>query len=141
MGRGRTLARAVAELKALPRDNFERCTALPILIQFRIEASKEPVSPADEEFLMTTQEIVKMFEQEAEQRGELRGEQRGELRGERRALERQRNMVLRLLRQKFGELPSSVITRVHVADVNALERFADKLLFANTAEDIIADEP
>ncbi len=129
MGRGRTLRRAVEDLKKLSEDDFERCTALPILVRFRIEAAAEPVSTVDEEFLMNTQEVMDMFEQRAEQRGEQRG------------LVRQRKMVLRQLRRKFGDLPEAILARVDAADADTLDRFADKLLFAASPQEVVADEP
>jgi hypothetical protein len=135
MGQGRTLARAVAELKTLPEDEFERCIALPLLVRYRIEAANEPVSPVDEEFLMNTQEIMDMFERRAELRGEQRGELRGVQRGE---LQGQRKAVLLLLRQKFGRLPDDVVTRVEDADVPLLEQLVGKAIFAQSLDEVFA---
>ncbi|MBK9265685.1 MAG: DUF4351 domain-containing protein [Polyangiaceae bacterium] len=50
-------------------------------------------------------------------------------------------MLLRQLRRKFGELPEAVLARVEAADADTLDRFADKVLVARTAEEVIADEP
>lgn len=127
MGRGRTLRRAVSELKALSDEDFELCIALPILVRYRIEAAAEPVSPADEEFVMNTQEIMDRFQREAEQRGERRGELRG-----------RRNTILHLLRRKFGELPPNITARIQAANADMLEKLEDKLLFASSLEDVFA---
>ena len=131
MGRGRTLGRAIQELRTLSDDEFEKCIALPLLVRYRIEAATEPASPVDEEFLMNSQEIVDMLERRAELRGEHRGELRGELRGERKA-------ILRQLRRKFGELPEHVVVRVEAADAKTLEQLEDKVLFAASLEDVFA---
>jgi hypothetical protein len=125
MGRGRTLRRAVADLKGLSDDDFERCIALPILVRFRIEAAAEPVSPVDKEFLMNSQEIMDMIEQRAEQRGRRSSVLR---------------LLLRQLRQKFGELPEHMVARVQAADAETLERFADKLLSANSLDEVVSEE-
>jgi hypothetical protein len=145
MGRGRTLKRAIAELKTLSEGEFERHVALPLLIRYRFEVAQAPVSPADEEFLMTSQEAMALYEQRVElrgeQRGELRGEQRGELRGELRGLlQGQRTTVLRMLRRKFGELPEKIVARIQAAETEALEQFEDKLLFAKTLDEVFASQ-
>ena len=73
---------------------------------------------------MNTQEALEMFQRQTELQGELKGELKG-----------RRNLVLHQLRRKFGELPEAVISRVQAADPDTLERFADKLLFANSLEE------
>jgi len=119
MGRGRTLERAIAQLKTLADDEFERCIALPLLVRYRIEATSEPISSADEEFLMNTQEIMDMYERRAELQG-------------------QRKTVLRLLQRKFGVLPEDVVARVQSADARLLEQLEDKVLFASSVEEVFA---
>jgi hypothetical protein len=123
MGRGRTLERAVAELKTLSDDEFEKCIALPLLVRYRIEAANEPVSPADKEFLVNTQEIMDMYERRAELRGKLQAH---------------REVALRLLRRKFGELPGDVVARVENADAQTLEQLEDKVLFAQSLDEVFA---
>ncbi len=125
MARGRTLQRALQELKALSDDEFEKCIALPLLVRYRLEVATAPVSPADEEFLMNTQETYEMFVQ----RIKLDGKRDGKLEG-------MRETVLRLLRRKFGALPDDVVTRVQNADTALLEMLEDKVLFANTLDDM-----
>jgi hypothetical protein len=85
--------------------------------------SSEPILLADQEFLMNTQEIMDMYERQAEQRGE----QRGKLHGH-------REVVLRQLRRKFGELPEDVVARVQNADPHLLEQLEDNVLFGNSLE-------
>jgi hypothetical protein len=70
---------------------------------------------------MNTQEIMDKMEQRAEQRA-------------------QRSIVLRQLRRKFGELPEHVMARVQAADTDTLDRYTDKLLFANSLDEVISDE-
>lgn len=123
LGRGRTQRRALAELEGLSEDEFEKCTALPLLVQFRLEVASTPVSPADEEFLMNTQETYEMFVQRVELRGELDG---------------QRKTVLRQLRRKFGVLPDELVMRVQNADPALLEKLEDRVLFAQSLDEMFA---
>ncbi|UQA63632.1 DUF4351 domain-containing protein [Polyangium aurulentum] len=122
MGRGRTLRRAVAELLALPDDDIERCIALPILVRYRIESASQPSTHADEEFLMSTQDVLKVWEKQVEERG---------------AREGQRRVLLRLLRSRFGELPKTALARIEAADSEELDRWAERVLSAQTAEDVL----
>lgn len=121
LGRGQTLRGAIAELKTLDDAAIEKCIAIPLLIRYRIEAVNERASPADEEFIVDTQEFIDMLER--------RGELRGELRGERKA-------VLRLLRRKFGEVSEDIMTRVQNADAQLLEKLEDNVLFANSIDEV-----
>jgi hypothetical protein len=74
-----------------------------------------------------------LYEQRVELRGEQRGEQRGLLKG-------QRTTVLRQLRRKFGELPEKIVARIQAAETEALEQFEDKLLFAQTLDEVFVVE-
>lgn len=121
MGRGRTLQRAIRELKTLSDDEFEKCIALPILVRFRFEVASEQDSPEKQEFLMNTQETFEMFVQRVELSGKLYG---------------QRETVLRLLRRKFGALPEDVVTRIQNADAALLEQLEDKVLFAKSLDEM-----
>ena len=127
--RGQTQRRALAELKLLSDDEFEKCIALPLLVRYRIEVARDPVSPVDQEFLMNTQETYEMFVQritrDSEQRGKLDGMREGH-----------RETVLRLLRRKFGALPDQVVTRVQNADTALLEQLEDRVLFAKSLDEM-----
>jgi hypothetical protein len=60
MGAGRTLTKAIAEIKALPKDAPERVLALPILLRLRFEIAADPHdrTPDEQEVFMSTQDIV-----------------------------------------------------------------------------------
>lgn len=124
MGRGRTLRRAVAELLSLPEDDIERCIALPILVRYRIEVASQPATRADEEFLMSTQDVLKVWEKQVEERG---------------AREGQRRILLRQLRTRFGEVPRTIVLRIEAADSAELDRWAERVLSAHTAEEVVAE--
>lgn len=69
-----------------------------------------------------------------ERTGEKRGEKRGEQRGEQRVLERQ-------LRRRFGSLPGWVEQRLAAADSATLEDWAEKVLDAESLEQIFSFHP
>jgi hypothetical protein len=70
-GAGRVLARAIAELRALPDDAPERLLAMPILLRLRLElpADRARRSADDEEFEMSTQDIVEVWTQKVKEEG------------------------------------------------------------------------
>ncbi|MDO3647508.1 Rpn family recombination-promoting nuclease/putative transposase [Nocardia mangyaensis] len=80
------------------------------------------MDPQVREAMMTTAEKL-------EARGEARGEVRGEVRGAARAL-------LALLSAKFGEVPEEVTARVRSATLAELDRCVDRILTAETVEDV-----
>src|SRR5690349_13514757 len=69
MGAGKTLKRAIAELAALPPDAPERTLAMPVLLRYRLDVPSDPKqrTSEDEEFLMSTQDIVEAWKQEQRQ--------------------------------------------------------------------------
>ncbi|WP_437630658.1 DUF4351 domain-containing protein [Sorangium sp. So ce854] len=54
--------------------------------------------------------------------------------------EGERAILLRQLRARFGELPDAAVARVEGAETAALERWAERVLSANTLADVL-DEP
>jgi hypothetical protein len=66
--------------------------------------------------------------QEGRQEGHQEGRQEGEM-----------VMLRRLLTQRFGPLPDGVEQRLHAATVQALERWADRVLDAQHLDDVFRD--
>ncbi|KYF58941.1 hypothetical protein BE08_05670 [Sorangium cellulosum] len=54
--------------------------------------------------------------------------------------EGERAILLRQLRARFGDLPDAAVARVEAAETAALERWAERVLSANTLADVL-DEP
>ena len=48
-------------------------------------------------------------------------------------------MLLRLLRRKFGELPEEAIARVRAASREDLDSWADSILFADSLDKVLAN--
>ncbi|AUX42826.1 uncharacterized protein SOCE26_042610 [Sorangium cellulosum] len=52
-------------------------------------------------------------------------------------LEGQRGMLLRLLRQRFGELPEPIEARIHAADAGQIDGWTERVLTAPTLDDVL----
>jgi hypothetical protein len=78
--------------------------------------------------------------EQGEARGELKGEARGELRGKALGLlEGQARSLRKLMQRKFGPLPAAVEAAIGTASLEQLDRWLDRVLFAETAEDTIRE--
>jgi predicted transposase/invertase (TIGR01784 family) len=92
---------------------------LPVLRQITADA-------ADEADMQT---IAEMFEERGWEKGRQEGRQEGLLVGE-------RNLLLRMLRRRFGEVTPVALARITTADQPALERWAEQLLTAATLDEV-----
>jgi len=131
LGAGLVLKQAVAELKALQAEAPERILALPLLVRLRREVPTNPAEQTsdDQEFLMQTQDIVETWRQEAVQEGRQEGRQRLQ------------EVLLRLLRQRFGseEVDDQVEQRVATASIEQIETWTGRVLSAATLSELLAD--
>ena len=165
LGARAVLRQAIAELKALPADAPERMLALPLLVQYRVTAESEPDmrTPEDEEFLMDTAgiaDIVETWRQLAVQEGVVKGFKQGLSQGLEeglskgleqglnegvrqglaQSLERERKLMLRLLRQCFGEqVDSDTVRRVQSASAEQIEGWLERVISAATLAEVLAD--
>jgi hypothetical protein len=139
LGAGSVLRQAIAELEVLPADAPERVLALPILVRLRLAALSDPATQTsdDEEFLMSTQDIVEMWRQEAIQEGVKQGLERGVKQG----LERgERQLLLRLLQRRFGDqVDAATERRLEAASARQIEIWAERVLSAGTLAELLAD--
>jgi hypothetical protein len=53
----------------------------------------------------------------------------------------QRDYLIRLLSQRFGELPEPVLARIRYADVVLLDRWFDRGITAPSLDAVFVDEP
>jgi hypothetical protein len=70
------------------------------------------------------QDLIQQLEAEGEAKGRL---------------EHAREMLLRLLRVRFGEIPGSTIEQMQGAELAELDRWAERVLTAATVEEIFAE--
>jgi hypothetical protein len=166
LGAGSTLKQAIAELQALPTDAAERRLALPVLLRLRLTVPTDPAQQTsdDQEFLMNTQDIVETWRREAiqegvqqglaqgvqqglaqgVQQGLAQGVQQGLAQGVQQGLaqgvERERKLLLRLLRRRFGaEVDGETERRVAAAPAEQIEVWAERVLSASTLAELLAD--
>jgi Domain of unknown function (DUF4351) len=124
LGKGRTLARAMADVKPLPEDAWERSIAVPLLVHFRFDVIRAASHPEKD----MSAEIEAWFE---EYKHQLRSE--GHKEGHK---EGERQLLLRLLRVRFGDLPAQIVSRVKTADVNHIERWGERILHAQSLDSV-----
>ncbi len=130
LGAGSVLKKAIAELQALPADAPERRLALPVLLRLRLTVPADPAQQTsdDQEFLMNTQDIVETWRQQAIEEAVKQG------------VERERKLLLRLLRRRFGaEVDGEIERHVAAAPVELIEIWAERVLSAATLAELLAD--
>jgi hypothetical protein len=133
MGRDRVFSEALADWNNLPPDAHERCIAHPLLVHFHFEV----VDPTPDEQPMS-EEIRAWYkawsEEQQRQERELREQahQQGISQGE-------RILLSRLLRARFGNLPTTVLTRIDAADATSLERWGERVLTARSLSEVFDD--
>lgn len=60
---------------------------------------------------------------------------------DRRGRETERRVLLRLLRQRFGELPAAVVARIEAAEMPELDAWVDRVVTAARLEDVLGAAP
>ena len=78
---------------------------------------------------------TRSWKEQGLEEGRLEGRQQGRLEGR---LEGEAQVVRRLLRRRFGELPDWAEKRFAAADTDQLETWAERLLDAPTLEDVFS---
>ena len=112
-------------LLILHRRPAEEHDALNTLVQDQIE---------DESRKKEASEMSQSMAEQTFQQGEERGERRGERRGEMRA---QRKATLRVLQQRFGNVPEALVRKINaMRSIARLDAIFNKALEAETLEDI-----
>jgi hypothetical protein len=121
MGVGRTLTRALAELKHLPEDARERHVALPALVEYRVALLEQPTrTPEEEEFLMETHDIVQQLKDEGRDEGRH---------------ETMQKVLLTIYRTRFGSVPRKVSAAIErTRDDTALTRWVEIFVARSAAE-------
>jgi uncharacterized protein DUF4351 len=150
-GAGSVLKQAIAELQSLPVEAPERRLALPVLLRLRLTVPTDPAQQTsdDQDFLMSTQDIVENWRQAAIQEGLEQGVRQGLEQGVRQGLEQgvrqgleqgERNVLLRLLRRRFGaQVDGEIERRVAVAPAEQVEAWTERVLSASTLAELLAD--
>lgn len=91
--------------------------------------SEQPLSEAARRDIMTLQQ---KWLQEGIHKGRERGLQEGLHKGH-------ANVLLKLLQRRFSTVNPQVEARVRKADLDALERWTDRILFADSIDDVFSE--
>lgn len=81
----------------------------------------------------TMQTLIDLWRQEGLTKGLQQGREQGLQQGREQG---QRELLLRLLRRRFGRLPRKVLAQIKAADALALERWGDRLFDARTLDEL-----
>ncbi len=78
--------------------------------------------------MTTAQRLIEQGRKEGRQEGRLEGR-----------LEGQRELLLKQLRLRFGSVSRRVMTRINGASAEQLDRWAERVITANSPEETLAD--
>ncbi|WP_437513913.1 hypothetical protein [Sorangium sp. So ce1099] len=122
MGGGRVLREAIEELRQLPDDAPERAIAVGPLLRFRSAITGPgPATPEEEEFVMTTQEIVEQFIEQGRKQGMAQGLAEGIAQS-----------TIALYEARFGSMPAALRSAVEaMRDLPTLQKW---ILLAGTGK-------
>ena len=112
--------------------------ATPLLVHFRLGTDGPTTNEEDE----VSAEIQAWYEDYQQKLRAERAEERREGRDEGRKEGRKDGecrLLLRLLRARFGELPAATVARVEAAELGDLERWAIRVLSAQTVAEVLGE--
>ncbi|WP_437666250.1 hypothetical protein [Sorangium sp. So ce1182] len=123
MGGGRVLREAIEELRQLPDDAPERAIAVGPLLRFRAAITGPgPATPEEEEFVMTTQELVEQFIEQGRTQG----------------MQAMAQSTIALYEARFGSMPPALRSAVEaMRDLPTLQKW---VLLAGTGKREDVDE-
>ena len=132
MAAGPLLPQAIEELSALPPDAHERVVASEILLSLRHALEKEPrQTPEEQEFIVSTQNIVEKLRDEGRNEGRKEGRNEGQLTQARAAV--RRVLALRkLVPSRADEARIDACT-----DLATLERWHEQAIVAQSVADAL----
>ncbi|WP_437292655.1 DUF4351 domain-containing protein [Sorangium sp. So ce426] len=151
------LREALADLAAMPEDSWERSVATPRLVHFQLGLDEQATSEEDDvsaEIRAWFEDYQQKLRNEGRDEGLKEGRDEGLKEGRDEGLkegrdeglkegrdeglkEGGRNLLLRQLRARFGELPAAVVARIDAADLAELERWGERVLGARTLDEVL----
>jgi len=110
---------------------------LRYLLEVRGAAEFATIDTTVREITAAKGEVMETIAQMLESRGMERGLQQGRQEGRQEGMAQgERELLLRLLGRRFGELPMAVRERVTAAQTPELDRWAEQLLAAASLEEV-----
>ena len=122
LGRGTVQKQAIDELAALPANHPFRKVTLELLYNLQKNLNiNQQIETDDRELVMRLAPLYQEDREKARQEGKQQGEQEGQQLGE-------QQIILRLLKRRFGELELSLIEQIQALSTDELESLGDVLL-------------
>ncbi len=132
MARGRRQREAIAELQRLPSSLWTKHAAMEALLAWRHQIFKTRGEDEMKHFVPEMGAAYEEWAQKVRREGRREGREKGLIDGE-------RALMLRMLAHRFGELPESAARRIKRADPEQLDRWAKRMLDADTLDQVFAD--
>ncbi len=136
LGRDQVQQQAILELLALPQDNQRRARVLQLLTNWRVTLELGELDLSDNEegtLMVALSQAYLEWEQARIEQGVQQGIQQGIQQG----MERERSLVLRLLRRKLADLPEPLVSAIHQLSLTQLESLGEALLDFTTIADLV----
>ena len=128
LGRGSVQSQAIIELQALPLDHPYQKTTLELVYNLRenLRVNQE-LETDDRELIMRLEPLYQRNREQAKEEGRQEGKQEGE-----------KNLILRLLHRRIGEIDALLIERITGLSIEQLENLGEALLDFSSVADLEA---
>ena len=132
LGRGSVQSQAIIELQALPLDHPYQKATLELVYNLRenLRVNQE-LETDDRELIMRLEPLYQRNREQAKEEGRQEGKQEGRQEGE-------KNLILRLLHRRIGEIDSLLIERITGLSIEQLENLGEALLDFSSVADLEA---
>jgi hypothetical protein len=132
LGRGSVQSQAIIELQALPLDHPYQKATLELVYNLRenLRVNQE-LETDDRELIMRLEPLYQRNREQAKEEGRQEGRQEGKQEGE-------KNLILRLLHRRIGEIDALLIERITGLSIEQLENLGEALLDFSSVADLEA---
>ena len=128
LGRGSVQSQAIIELQALPLDHPYQKTTLELVYNLRENLRvNQKLETDDRELIMRLEPLYQRNREQAKEEGRQEGRQEGE-----------KDLVLRLLHRRIGEIDALLIERITGLSIEHLENLGEALLDFSSVADLEA---
>ena len=136
LGRGSVQSQAIIELQALPLDHPYQKTTLELVYNLRenLRVNQE-LETDDRELIMRLEPLYQRNREQAKEEGRQEGRQEGKQEGKQ---EGEKNLILRLLHRRIGEIDALLIERITGLSIEQLESLGEALLDFSSVADLEA---
>ncbi len=132
LGRGSVQSQAIIEMQALPLDHPYQKTTLELVYNLRENLRvNQKLETDDRELIMRLEPLYQRNREQAKEEGRQEGRQEGKQEGE-------KNLILRLLHRRIGEIDALLIERITGLSIEQLENLGEALLDFSSVADLEA---